>query len=351
MVYTVLSEGFVSMERFYLFLYFFSYSAAVGCLAVCAVTRAARGIHTLSRYCLWIVSSLAFLLFRNVVFYLKEYGGMKGIESTFAFYVLYMCTLSFFLGALSWASLGYAFSGRAKVVRRATFASSVLPLLFLPALALLERGVPDAVLRLRLVNGAMYFSYYAVVAVLVTLAVRLPKIPDVFDRTLCRANVLSGSSYAVLAFLQWFFVYRGQLYDINPFCVVNIVLFLMFFSGAYVIGKEYLAKKAEDGSSLPVGSGRFDLSGELPSYPGCTQEESLIVSLVSRGATNREIAEVLGVNVSRIKNIIYRVFARFGVRSRTELVCFFDEAGSLTREADLPERSVVETGPRVPLGS
>ncbi len=339
------------MKGFYIFLYFFSYSAAVGCLAVCAITKATRGVHTLSRYCLWIVASLAFLLFRNVVYYLQEVRGMADIESTIAFFLLYMLTMSFFLSSLSWVALGYAFSGRATVVRRATVAAAVIPLAFLPALAVLERGIPNQVLRLLLVNGVMYFSYFAVVAVLVILGIRLPRIPDPFDRSLCKTNVLSGSSYAVLALLQWFFVYRGQLYDIYPFCIVNIVLFLMFSSSAFVIGRAYLAKRDEPRESAAAGAGRFGLSGELPSYPDCTQEESLIISLVTRGATNREIAEILGSNVSRIKNIIFRIFSRFGVKSRTELACLFGEGAFLSREAESLERSAVETDPRVPLGS
>lgn len=351
MVYTVVVGGFVSMERVYLFLYFFSYSAAIGCLSVCVISKATRGVHTLSRYSIWIAASLAFLLFRNVVYYLKVFRGMADIESTFAFYALYMLTMSAFLGTLSWAALGYAFSGRATVVRRATVAAVVIPLAFIPALALWELGESDRMLRLHLVNAVMYFSYFATIAILVALAVRLPKIPDPFDRSLCKANVVSGSSYVILAFLQWYFVYRGELYDIYPFCIVNIVLFLMFFSSAFVIGREYLARKDEPRVNAVPAPGRFDLAGGIPSYPGCNEEESLIVSLISRGATNREIAEILGSNVSRVKNIVYRIFSRFDVRSRTELVCFFGENAPLSPEADLLERSVVEINPRVPLGS
>ena len=340
----------MSIESAYLVMYFFSYSAAIGCLSVCAVSRLRKDIRTLSRYSRWVVASVAFLLLRNVVFFLKEFRGIGNIESTFAFYALYMFTMSFFLGTLAWAALGYAFSGRASVVRRATFSATVIPLAFLPALAVLERGVADQALRLFLINVVMYFSYYAVVAVLVTLAVRLPKIPDAFERSLCKANLLSGSSYAVLAVAQWFFVYRGRLYDINPFCIVNVVLFLMFSSSAFFIGREFLSRKDDPRETVVVGANRFGVSGELPSYPGCNQEESLVVSLISRGATNREIAEVLGTNVSRVKNLIYRIFARFGVKSRTELVCFFEESAAPTPSSLPAEPSFVDTNPRVPLG-
>ncbi len=345
-VHSFVQGAYVSIESVYLIVYFFSYSAAVGCLALCAVSRVRKGIRSLSRYCWWVVASVAFLLLRNIAFFLKEFRGIDNAEASFAFYALYMLTMSVFLGTLSWVSLGYAFSGRASVVRRATFAATVIPLAFLPALACIERGIPDQLLRLRFINAVMYFSYYAVVAVIVTLAVRLPKIPDRFERLLCKTNVVAGSSYVIIALAQWFFVYRGQLYDINPFCIVNIVLFLMFSSSGFVIGREFLSQKDEPREAVAVGTNRFGLSGEVPSYPGCNQEEAYIILLISKGATNREVAEVLGTNVSRVKNLIYRIFARFGVKSRTELVCFFGESVPLTQKLDLLERSAVGIDPR-----
>lgn len=245
---------------------------------------------------------------------------MSGIESSLAFYVLYALTAAWFLGTLAWVSMGYAFHGRPSVARRATFAVTAVPLAFIPALAMLERGAPDYALRLGLVDAVMYFSFYAVVTLIVTLAVRVPRIENPFDRLLCKTNVISSSSYVVLATAQWFFVYRGQPYDIQLFSIVNVVLFLMFTSSAFVIGREILTKK--DG---PARSGAFrasfsDPPAGLPLYPNCDQEESRIIFMISKGATNAEIAEALGTNVPRVKNIVHRVFYRFGVRSRTELI-------------------------------
>ncbi|HNY22549.1 MAG TPA: helix-turn-helix transcriptional regulator [Treponemataceae bacterium] len=346
-----------SYESACLFLYFFSYSATIGCLAVCAVSKIRKGARTLSRFCLWVVASLFFVLFRNVSFFLKEFRGMASIESGLAFYALYILTAAGFLGTLAWASMGYAFHERPLIAKRVTVAAVAIPLAFMPALAILERGTPDYALRLNLINGVMYFSFYAVVAMIVTLAARLSKIPNRFDRLLCKVNVLSSSSYVVLALAQWFFVYRGQPYDINLFSIVNVVLFLMFSTSAFVIGREILAKKdGPPGRGAVVGScaadvARAEAMGEIPEYPDCGQEESRIIFLISKGATNGEIAEALGINVPRVKNIVHRVFGRFGVKSRTELINLIAKCPSIIGEDVPTERSSVDTIPRVPRDS
>lgn len=340
-----------SFETACLFLYFFSYSAAIGCLAVCAVSKVRKGARTLSRYCHWVVASVFFLLFRNASYFLKEFRGKADIESSLAFYVLYSLTAAWFLGTLAWASMGYAFNGRPSVARRATLAVTAVPIACIPALAILERGMTDFGLRLRLIDAMMYFSFYAVVSLIVTLALRVPKISNAFDRRLCKVNVISSSSYVVLATAQWFFAYRGQPYDIQLFSVVNVVLFLMFCSSAFVVGREILIKKDEPlrGESTDVAGLRGPL-GEIPPYPGCDGEEARIVFLISRGATNLEIAESMGTNVPRVKNIVHRLFVRFGVRSRTELINSISGMPSLSEGNARTDRTSVGTAPRAPRG-
>lgn len=271
---------------------------------------------------------------------------MNIIETTLAFYVFYMLTMAFFLGALAWVALGYSFSGHPGAVKGVTFAATGIPLAFLPVLLLIERGIPDHVRRLHLINIVMYFSYFAVLAVIVTLGVRVRKSTDKLDQLVCKTNVISSCSYVVLALAQWYFAYRGQIYAMNPFCIVNLVLFLMFTSTAFVIVRETLARKNEIPGTDIAKTSLFDESGERPLYPKCNQEESLIISLISQGATNQEISEVLGVSISRVKNVIYRIYVRFEVNSRTELISYFGKGSSLTQESDQPELTIAGTPQR-----
>lgn len=51
-----------------------------------------------------------------------------------------------------------------------------------------------------------------------------------------------------------------------------------------------------------------------------TPRESQIAQLVVEGATNKQIARQLGLGLSTVKNNIGRIFDKYGVQSRTELV-------------------------------
>jgi DNA-binding NarL/FixJ family response regulator len=68
--------------------------------------------------------------------------------------------------------------------------------------------------------------------------------------------------------------------------------------------------EAFDGRHPPRAPGRAALS----------PREREVLRLVARGATNREIAEELGVQAETVKTLIARIFAKLGVRRRAEAV-------------------------------
>jgi DNA-binding NarL/FixJ family response regulator len=68
--------------------------------------------------------------------------------------------------------------------------------------------------------------------------------------------------------------------------------------------------EAFDGRHPPRAAGRAALS----------PREREVLRLVARGATNREVAEELGVQAETVKTLIARIFAKLGVRRRAEAV-------------------------------
>ncbi len=50
-----------------------------------------------------------------------------------------------------------------------------------------------------------------------------------------------------------------------------------------------------------------------------TRREREIAALVATGASNKEIARELTISIKTVKNILTKVFAKTGTRSRTEL--------------------------------
>jgi DNA-binding CsgD family transcriptional regulator len=54
-------------------------------------------------------------------------------------------------------------------------------------------------------------------------------------------------------------------------------------------------------------------------YNQLNHRERKIAELIVMGASNKEIANLLDLSPQTVKNILVRVFARTGVRSRTQL--------------------------------
>jgi DNA-binding NarL/FixJ family response regulator len=61
------------------------------------------------------------------------------------------------------------------------------------------------------------------------------------------------------------------------------------------------------------------LGGRAPSRDTLTPTEQRVADLVVAGQTNREVAEALFVTVRTVEANLTRIYAKLGVRSRTEL--------------------------------
>ena len=61
------------------------------------------------------------------------------------------------------------------------------------------------------------------------------------------------------------------------------------------------------------------ISGRAPSRGELTPSERRVAELVAEGRTNREVAAALYVSPRTVEGTLSRVYAKLGVRSRTEL--------------------------------
>jgi DNA-binding CsgD family transcriptional regulator len=302
----------------FLLLYFLTYSAAFAGVTACAFARLRGGPAWLKLYLGWLVSAIGFMLLRNGGYFAKQYLGFGAIESTFAFYALYMVTTSLFLGFLACNSL-YLVKGRgARVTRAVTALVAGIPILFIPLLFILGGPAPSVGLRLLLVNVMMYFAFAVVCAVVLFLFLSLKGMANRFARSIVHADLYAGAIYVVLSVAQWF-TYYDKPYSLDPFCVVNVSLFVMFLASTVVIGREFLIEDKPESvthhAAVAEPDGRdFLLDAKL------TEKERRIVALIKRGATNQEIADSIGIKLSAVKSSIYRIFTRYGVSSRAGLI-------------------------------
>lgn len=304
-------------ETAFLILYFLTYSSAFTGVAVCAFARLKGGPRWLTLYLGWLLSSIAFMMIRNGGYFMKQFLGFAAIESTLPFYVLYMVTTALFIGFLTVNSLYLALPERKLLNAVLTGISVCIPLFFIPLLHALGWSSTDPGLRVSLVNATMYYAFIVVDAVLLFLFLSLRRLRDPFARAIIRADLYAGLTYVVLSVVEWF-TYYDKPYSLDPFCVVNVSLFVMFLASILVIGREYLIKDHASGDSGSFGSP--DQSVLSPAYGELTEKECRMVSMIRLGATNLEIAESFGMNLSAVKSAIYRIFNRYGVTSRAALI-------------------------------
>jgi DNA-binding NarL/FixJ family response regulator len=59
-------------------------------------------------------------------------------------------------------------------------------------------------------------------------------------------------------------------------------------------------------------------------WPALSPREREIVELVAKGRTNKEVAATLFLSEKTVENNLSRIYAKLGVRSRTELACAHD---------------------------
>jgi DNA-binding NarL/FixJ family response regulator len=65
----------------------------------------------------------------------------------------------------------------------------------------------------------------------------------------------------------------------------------------------------------------------VPEWPELTESELAVVALVTRGATNREVAERLYLSPYTVNSHLRHVFSKLGIRSRVELARLAAERG------------------------
>jgi DNA-binding CsgD family transcriptional regulator len=337
----------------FLLLYFFTYSAAFAGVAVCAYARVRGGPRWLNLYQGWLVSAIGFMLIRNGSYFAKQFMGYAAVESTLAFYALYMVTTALFLGFLSCNSLYLVMPARVRVNVLVTGVLAGIPLLCIPLLFAVGGANPPEGLRLLLVDVIMYYAFAGVDGVLLFLFLRLRSIENRFVRSIINSDLYAGVLYVILSVSQWF-TYYDEPYSLDPFCVVNVCLFVMFVASAFVIGREFLVKDRA-AAGVPAGlEGAKGEQGLTPPYDdasvfhadsGLTERELRIVALIRRGATNQEIADATGVKLAAVKSAIYRIFTRYGVSSRAALIHALEgrsgEGESSPAETGLAQRDSV----------
>jgi DNA-binding CsgD family transcriptional regulator len=76
------------------------------------------------------------------------------------------------------------------------------------------------------------------------------------------------------------------------------------------------------------------IGGRPPSPTGLTPTEQQVANLVGQGMTNRDVASAMFVSEHTVRANLKRIYAKFGVRSRTELAARLRDDEGLAARTD-----------------
>jgi DNA-binding NarL/FixJ family response regulator len=83
--------------------------------------------------------------------------------------------------------------------------------------------------------------------------------------------------------------------------------------------REVMQETPEPSRTQPVDLAQFDPSGQADARPFTARERQILRSVFS-GKSNKEIAHEMTISESLVKAVLQQLFAKTGVRSRSQLV-------------------------------
>lgn len=140
-------------------------------------------------------------------------------------------------------------------------------------------------------------------------------LPDTADRN--RA-VTFGKFYST-AFFVFSAVFILSLWNLFSYLLVVLMYLLMNIFPPVWYRISLLDAELEGEASLYV-----QIMGRIRKEYGLTPREEEVCQLLLEGLDNQEIQESLHISVSTVKNYVYKIFKKLGIRDREDLMRFFD---------------------------
>jgi two-component system, NarL family, response regulator LiaR len=128
-----------------------------------------------------------------------------------------------------------------------------------------------------------------------------------------RSVVLYGISLALLVYLLKQIEYRYYVRQIQLEFYIVLVAMIFATLGAWV-GLRLIRKKDR------LTSSQFTVSEKLLKLTGISRREHEVLTLMSKGDSNQEIADKLFLSLNTVKTHSSNLFVKLGARRRTQAV-------------------------------
>jgi DNA-binding CsgD family transcriptional regulator len=304
------------MKYFLLSLYIGSYCSGFASLALCFVVWKNTGQKGFILYFGNMVAFLLRILAINLVFFLRSFLGIEGFQDSFAYFAGVMVITAFFDATMVYGAHGIVEREYGRFRQPILLAVSLVPLALL---------VSEAARRLSGVDSpagmfveyqiAMEATSIIVVYCFVFFCRNLDKAGNSSYRAIMKAHIVLSSVMIPLYVLQ-ILVNDSVASGIKPLSVAdNLYFFVVNLVAIFVLAKNYLLTPAKEPAWIEA---NYSI-GKCADLE-LTERESEIVGLLSQGLANKEIADKLCISPATVKNHIYNIYQKTGVKSRVELL-------------------------------
>lgn len=268
---------------------------------------------------LYFVIMIAFLLrllALNLVFFLRSFLGIETIQNGFLYFACEMVITSFFNAAIIFGAHGIVERDIGRLRQPALLTVGLVPMgLLMAEMVRRLSGIDSGVGREAQHLVAIFSTDVLVIYCVVFFLLNLKKAGNPSYKAIMKAHAVMSFAMIPLYALQ-ILVNDSLGSEIRPLSVAdNVYFFIINLVAIIVLAKNYLLRPVKEPAWIARSySIRKDADLEL------TEREREIVLLLGQGLANKQIAEKLCISPATVKNHIYNIYQKTGVKSRVELV-------------------------------
>jgi DNA-binding CsgD family transcriptional regulator len=270
-------------------------------------------------FILFFVSMIAFLLrllALNLVFFLRSFMGIEAAQDGFLYYACEMVITAFFNAAIIFGAHGIVERSYGRLRQPALLTVALVPLGLLMAEVVRRlSGLDSAAARESQLLVGIYSTDALVIYCVAFFLLNLKKAGNLCYTAIMKAHIVMSFVMLPLYALQ-VQVNDNLGSEIRPLSVAdNVYFFILNLVAIIVLARHYLLRPVKEPDWIAANYAiKKNADLEL------TEREWEIVALLGEGLANKEIAARLSISPATVKNHLYNVYQKTGVKSRVELL-------------------------------
>lgn len=132
----------------------------------------------------------------------------------------------------------------------------------------------------------------------------------------------------------------ANIFDTLPMFIYKIpyipllYFFINTFGLIYIKNHAFHGEIIENNEPVSMDSKTIDIYNELSKEYGITEREVEIIKFIVDGCSNQEISSKLFISINTVKNHIYNIYKKIGIKNRYELISILSKAQNEKQNAN-----------------